>query len=83
MMNAYNELTTLYGYDINVINTKITEEDPTDINYSDDELAFLSYMPYIFAEQPVLQNEIQLSMKRSWEFIKTGICKHLIDFNSN
>jgi hypothetical protein len=72
MMEAYQELTSLYSYDINIINQKITEEVPTDINYSDDELGFLSYLPYFFSERPELSTEVRLGIKRAWEFIKTG-----------
>ncbi len=37
-LNAYNNLTNNYQYNINIINQKITQ--PSDDNYSDDELAW-------------------------------------------
>ena len=36
-----------HGYGENVINTKITQ--PSDDNYSDDELNFLPYLTYFWA----------------------------------
>jgi len=47
--SAYEDLTNRHGYHINIINAKIIEA--TDINYSDDELLYMGYFPYLFAEQ--------------------------------
>lgn len=43
-LNAYNDLVVNYAYNINIINQKITQ--PSDDNFSDDELAFLPYFLY-------------------------------------
>jgi len=69
-MNAYNELCDKYAYNINVINQKITQ--PSDDNFSDDELAFLPYFTYIWAQQPEMQQEFQLSIERAWRIRKAG-----------
>ena len=45
-INAYYYLVDNYGYNVNIINQKITQ--PSDDNFSDDELAFLPYFLYIF-----------------------------------
>lgn len=65
-------------FGLNMINQKITF--PRDINYSDDELAFLPYFSYFFSlkhlaardkrfEQPEMWNIPLLSLKRAWKYV--------------
>jgi len=70
-LDAFHYLVDNYDYDTNVINAKITQ--PSDINYSDDELTFLPYFTYLFSKSSRLSHEVKLSMKRTWhfEFIQT------------
>jgi len=46
-MNGINELRVKHQYDVNLLNLKITQ--PSDINYSDDNLTYLPYFTYIWA----------------------------------
>jgi hypothetical protein len=69
-MDAFNQLCDEYGYNINIINQKITQ--PSDDNFSDDELAFLPYFTYIWAQQPEMQQEFMLSIDRAWRVRKAG-----------
>lgn len=68
LLRAYTELTEKYGYAINVINQKITQ--PSDDNYSDDELAFLPYYTYIHANPSLMQREFKLSIDRAHSIVK-------------
>jgi len=68
-MDAAKLLVQKYGYGGNIINQKITQ--PSDYNYSDDELAFLPYYTYIHADQPFVRNEFKLSITRAHKIAKT------------
>ncbi len=64
-MLAYDELVNEHGYLLNIINQKITK--PTEVNHSDDELAFLPYYNLIrYAKDERLQEALQKSLQRSW-----------------
>jgi hypothetical protein len=63
-MDALTLLVTKYGYGINLINQKITQ--PSDDNFSDDELAWLPYYTYLHSQSDELQSEFRLSMDRAW-----------------
>jgi hypothetical protein len=70
LINAYYELVSEYDYNINVINQKITQ--PSDYNYSDDELAFLPYFTYLFSGRSEMQQEFILSITRAWGLARKG-----------
>eukprot|EP01012_Entosiphon_sulcatum_P007568 TRINITY_DN13878_c0_g1_i1.p1 TRINITY_DN13878_c0_g1~~TRINITY_DN13878_c0_g1_i1.p1 ORF type:complete len:778 (-),score=92.44 TRINITY_DN13878_c0_g1_i1:7-2340(-) len=62
-LNAFTDLAENYGYALNIINQKITQ--PSDDNYSDDELAFLPYHLYSWTGLPQMAKEFQLSIDRA------------------
>src|SRR5688572_14844450 len=66
MMDAYNDLVDNYGYSTNIINLKITQ--PSDDNFSDDELTFLPYFTYLYSGilTSEMEEEFQLSIQRTW-----------------
>jgi len=66
---AYYDLVQNYDYNINVINQKITQ--PSDDNFSDDELAFLPYFVYIFSGRPEMNREFTLSIDRAWNIARS------------
>jgi len=64
-MQAYDELVNRHGYLQNMINQKITK--PSEVNHSDDELAFLPYYNLIrYAQDEDLQEALNKSLERSW-----------------
>lgn len=67
-LNAYQNLTQNYFYDINVVNAKITQT--TDDNFSDDELMYLNYHSYIWNNITTLSPYFDNSMMRSFSVIK-------------
>lgn len=74
-LDAYTLLVGDYGYAENVINQKIT--DPADVNFSDDELAFLPYLLYFYTmgkglpsgSPNYLSEEMTLSVVRAWNML--------------
>jgi hypothetical protein len=70
---AYRELVEEHGYARNTLDAKITA--PSEINHSDDELAFLSYYPLLMLERdPELRSVYQESLRRYWEFERREEC---------
>jgi hypothetical protein len=73
--DAYRFLVEEHGYGINIVNSKV--EDPADVNYSDDELEFLAYLPYFFSLPylkgrdllPSISSYMASSMDRSFAFV--------------
>jgi hypothetical protein len=59
-LNGVNLLIDLYGYDINIINQKRIAV--CDVNYSDDELAYLSYFNLVYAFHTI-RSSTKLSLK--------------------
>jgi len=65
----------LYFLNLNLINAKITQ--PTDINYSDDELTYLPYLTYLIAKKylrvktldPDLDTYMSLSIERTQKLV--------------
>merc|ERR1712137_258276 len=69
--DTFDLLAYRYGYGQNIINQKIT--DPLDLNFSDDELAFLPYLLYLWTQRQwnlpepyPLQTELNLGLFRAW-----------------
>ena len=54
-LKAFNDLVGNHGYDVNLVNLKITQ--PSDINYSDDELTYLPYLSFLMAEKMAGTNQ--------------------------
>eukprot|EP01116_Phalansterium_solitarium_P014972 TRINITY_DN3293_c0_g2_i1.p2 TRINITY_DN3293_c0_g2~~TRINITY_DN3293_c0_g2_i1.p2 ORF type:complete len:654 (+),score=269.04 TRINITY_DN3293_c0_g2_i1:3242-5203(+) len=73
---AFDSLVTKYGYGLNMINTKITQ--PSDDNYSDDELTFLPYYTWIHSGRPDLHQEFTWSIKRAYEI---SLSEHAAPWN--
>lgn len=46
---------------------------PSDNNYSDDELGFLAYFPYIWANSSYLRPDFHRSIHRSYHIVKNGM----------
>ena len=53
-LNAFHYLVDENHYDLNIVNLKITQ--PSDINYSDDELTYLPYLSFLLADKMVASN---------------------------
>lgn len=64
-INAFDTLVNDHYYGLNMVNQKITQ--PSDWNYSDDELAFLPYYTYIHAARPELRDLFTFSITRAWQ----------------
>jgi len=63
--DAADELKEDHGYGANVLNSKITV--PDDVNFSDDELAFLPYYTHLVtADAGALDPQVVCSLSRSW-----------------
>ncbi len=54
-LQAFNYLVNGNGYAENLVNLKITQ--PSDINYSDDELTYLPYLSFLLAEKMAGTNQ--------------------------
>jgi len=67
-INSFNDLVNNYGYGINVINQRIMW--PNDINYSDHELAMLTYFTYLWTGATEIQNSVRVSLKRTYKDAK-------------
>uniref|UniRef100_A0A7S3DIH1 Uncharacterized protein n=1 Tax=Palpitomonas bilix TaxID=652834 RepID=A0A7S3DIH1_9EUKA len=64
--DAYANLTSNFGYEDNLLNLKVI--DPQDDNFSDDELAYLSYFAYCWAVPPSDRpSQFDISLRRQWE----------------
>lgn len=59
---AFDLLFNKYQYEINLINAKVLQ--PTDINYSDDNLLFMPYLIHTLTAQPWNAKVFRLSMER-------------------
>lgn len=59
---AFELLFKKYQYEINIINAKVLQ--PTDINYSDDNLLFMPYLIHVLTTQPWNADLFRLSMQR-------------------
>jgi len=67
-LDSFNYLVEEHGYGINIINLKITQ--PSDYNYSDDELTFLPYFTYMFSGQNLFkESEFTLGIDRTWTIV--------------
>ena len=67
---AYRKLVNTYGYARNTINQKITF--PEEINYSDDELAYLPYyLLFHYEKDPKLLKIYRKSMQRTYRYVKS------------
>jgi hypothetical protein len=65
---AARQLIDQHGYAANTIAQKI-EWPPSEVNHSDDELAFLSYYPLLWLERaPDLRRIYLWSIERSWHY---------------
>ena len=72
---SYNYLAVKNQYNLNIVNAKITL--PSDDNYSDDELTFLPYLTWIWAERqsPNVTFKVPLkpffdkSIERTWRIV--------------
>jgi hypothetical protein len=69
-LNSVHYLADTFDYDIQAINAKITQ--PSDINYSDDELTFLPYYTYKFSGSSLLKNQMEFSVSRTWHTVTHG-----------
>lgn len=68
-MDAYSVLVNEYGYSRNIKNTRITTV--SDTNYSDDELGFLAYHPYIHAtSDPKILKDMLIGLARAYKNVK-------------
>jgi hypothetical protein len=68
-LDAYTELCALHRYDLNVVNQKITQ--PSDDNYSDDELAHLPYFTYLWSQRSDLDHFFFRSVQRAHRILRT------------
>eukprot|EP01102_Stenamoeba_stenopodia_P019004 TRINITY_DN7060_c0_g4_i2.p1 TRINITY_DN7060_c0_g4~~TRINITY_DN7060_c0_g4_i2.p1 ORF type:complete len:802 (-),score=153.57 TRINITY_DN7060_c0_g4_i2:157-2529(-) len=66
--DAYNLLTQKYHYDVNIVDLKITQ--PSDDNFSDDELTFLAYFSYIWNQNYSLGSLFDDSLSRTFAIAK-------------
>lgn len=69
---GFDQLVQKHQYDLNIVNAKIMQ--PSDINYSDDELTYLPYFTYIWnflrTRQDPLGEAFDLSMERTFFNVK-------------
>ena len=64
-LTAYRELIQECGYLENV--TQGVQETPHEVNYSDEELTFLSFYPLLrYEDDPVLRAQFQAALTRFW-----------------
>ncbi|NOY76631.1 MAG: hypothetical protein GXO76_02045 [Calditrichaeota bacterium] len=69
-LKAYRLLINRYGYARNTINQKITF--PEEINYSDDELAYLPYyLLFRYETDPDLLKLYRKSLERTYRYVKS------------
>ncbi len=69
-LKAYRMLIEKYGYARNTINQKITF--PEEINYSDDELAYLPYyLLFRYEDDPELLKIYRKSIERTYRYVKS------------
>lgn len=69
-LDAYREVSGPMGYVSNVLSIG-DDSNPSQINYSDEELAFLSFYPLLKAEtNPELRQEYQLALSRLWQRVR-------------
>jgi hypothetical protein len=66
--NAFANLTDNYLYDWNLVNTRITEVD--DVNFSDDELMFMSYLGWAWCNSSLSSPQFASSLQRSWNLVR-------------
>jgi len=67
-MDSYRQLTEQHGYAINIVNQKITQ--PSDDNFSDDELAHLPYFTYLWSERRDLDAAFARSINRARKILR-------------
>lgn len=63
-VKAFSYLADNNGYGENIVNQKITT--PSDDNYSDNELAFLPYLDWIWSKNPFYREHFNLSLTRAF-----------------
>eukprot|EP01104_Vermistella_antarctica_P001095 TRINITY_DN11154_c0_g1_i1.p1 TRINITY_DN11154_c0_g1~~TRINITY_DN11154_c0_g1_i1.p1 ORF type:complete len:881 (+),score=128.69 TRINITY_DN11154_c0_g1_i1:2-2644(+) len=64
---AINLLIDQYGYAENIVDAKITQ--PSDVNFSDDELTFLPYFSYLWNKpEEYFSSEFNKSITRTWNY---------------
>ena len=79
--STFESLRDIHGYARSMVNCKVTQ--PTDINFSDDELTFMAYLPLAFSGRPsaVMQTNplfqsvaslAESSVTRTWRLVKRG-----------
>jgi hypothetical protein len=68
-LDAYQHIGGDLGYVQNIVN--IPTEDPEDNNFSDEELAFLSFYPLMDAEKdPALHSQYQAALTKLWRRVR-------------
>ncbi|MBC7289234.1 MAG: hypothetical protein H5T86_14590, partial [Armatimonadetes bacterium] len=72
-MEHYWELVERHHYALNALNQKILW--PGEVNFSDDELAFLCYYPLLkYEDDPVVRQMYLLSLERQWQAVRPQRC---------
>lgn len=77
--DAFNYLVDVHGYAENLVNAKVTQ--PSDVNYSDDELTFLPYFAFIWSGRPSdvmqtnplfekIKDKVLLSIERTFQYVR-------------
>lgn len=82
--DAFYDLVDNHGYAENMVNLKITQ--PSDVNYSDDELTYLPYLASVVSAQMAngspnplvtyMQRQLQLSLQRTTRFVAKVKCPY-------
>jgi len=70
ILDAYRRIGSDLGYVQNVV--RFTDEKPQEINYSDEELAFLSFYPLLDSESdPELHRQYQTALTKLWRRVRS------------
>jgi hypothetical protein len=70
ILDAYRRIGSDLGYVQNVV--RYTDEKPQEINYSDEELAFLSFYPLLDSESdPELHRQYQTALTKLWQRVRS------------
>ena len=70
ILDAYRHIGGDLGYVQNVV--RYTDEKPQEINYSDEELAFLSFYPLLDSEtDPELHRQYQTALTKLWQRVRS------------
>ena len=76
-VTAFDYLISVHHYDLNALNAKITQ--PSDVNYSDDELTFVTYLQFFWAGRrgtnPLyhrLKETVWTSLKKTFDYVRVA-----------